>query len=309
MLTSDDLAFFLVLARSGSLADGARKLDVSPPAVTQRLKALERRIGARLIERSGRRLSLTDEGELVAARAASVADIMDDLAEALADRRAAVTGHLRVAAPHGFGRLHVAPVVSDFARLHPNVTVTLELSDHPAARLVDSFDVVIHIGLLGPLGHTMTVLAANRRLLCASPAYLGSAPPLRAPADLVRHRCLVVRENDEDVTLWRFHNPLQESATVRIRPALSSNDGAVVRDWTIAGHGVAVRSEWDVAIDLAAGRLLRPLPDWQAPSADIVALVGPRRSRSARATAFLARLRQSLASPAWLSDGGASAGP
>ena len=299
MIGSDDLAFFNVLAKSATLAECARKLDVTPPAVTQRLQALEARIGIRLIDRSGRRLSLTDEGALVASHGMIVADAMEALSEALANRKNAVSGHLRIAAPHGFGRLHVAPVVDAFAKAHPAVTVTLDLSDHPGAQLVESSDVVIHIGPPGPLNQVVTTLAPNRRILCASPGYLADAAPIRSPADLMRHRCLVVRENDEDVTLWRFQQPSSEATTVRIHPALSSNDGAVVREWAIAGQGVAIRSEWNVAGDLADRSLKRVLPAWEVPAADVVAMLGTRFGRSARTTAFLTMLRQSLSPPPW----------
>lgn len=299
MLSSDDLRFFNVLAKSATLAECARKLDVTPPAVTQRLRALEERIGIRLIDRSGRRISLTDEGALVASHGTIVADAMEALTEALADRKKAVGGHLRVAAPHGFGRIHVAPVLDAFARAHPGVTVTLDLSDAPGARLVDTCDVIIHIGPPGPLNEIVTTLAPNRRILCASPDYLAGAAPIQAPSDLVRQRCLVVRENDEDVTLWRFLHPAREPETVRIHPTMCSNDGAVVREWAIAGQGVAIRSEWNVAGDIAARRLKRVLPGWELPAADVVAMLGTRFGRSARTTAFLAMLRQSLSPPPW----------
>jgi DNA-binding transcriptional LysR family regulator len=299
MLNSDDLAFFAVLAGSASLAESARKLNVTPPAVTQRLNALEARVGVRLVDRSGRQLSLTDEGALVASHGAAVADAIEALSEALANRRGEVTGHLRIAAPHGFGRLHVAPVVEAFARQHPAVTITLELADHPGSRLIDTSDVVIHIGPPGPLNQVVTTLAPNRRILCASPRYLDDAPAIAAPADLAQHRCLVVRENDEDVTLWRFDRRPRAVATVRIHPSMSSNDGAVVRDWALAGLGVTVRSEWNVAEDLAAGRLQRVLPDWELPPADVVAMLGARRGRNARTQSFVALLRQSLTPPPW----------
>ena len=136
MLTSDDLAFFSVLTASKSLAESARKLNVTPPAVTQRLRALEEKVGVRLIDRSGRHLRLTEEGSLVASHSVIVSDAIDSLAEALADRKGTVRGHLRVAAPHGFGRIYVAPVVEAFAREHSGATATLQLSDHPTALIV-----------------------------------------------------------------------------------------------------------------------------------------------------------------------------
>ena len=196
MISSEDLRFFNVLAKSASLAEAARKLDVTPPAVTQRLRALEARLGMRLIDRSSRKMTLTDEGHLVASHGTIVAEAMETLSEALADRKHAVSGHLRIAAPHGFGRLHVAPVLDAFARAHPGVTVTLDLSDFPGARLVDTCDVVVHIGPSAHLSQIVTTLAPNRRILCASPDYLANAEPIKSPADLMRHRSLVVREND-----------------------------------------------------------------------------------------------------------------
>ena len=302
MITSDDLAFFAVLAGSASLAEAARKLNVTPPAVSQRLQALEARAGVRLIDRTGRRTRLTDEGTLVAAHGRQVADTMEALAEALGDRTRKVSGHLRIAAPHGFGRLHVAPVAEAFAREHEGVTISLDLSDHPGARLIDSCDVVIHIGPPGPLNQVVTTLAPNRRILCASPAYLAQNETIATPEDLLKQRCLVVRENDEDVTLWRFKRPRsRDIATVRIHPAMSSNDGAVVRDWALAGMGIAIRSEWNVAEDLAQGHLCAVLPGWEAPAADVVALLGSRHGRSARTTAFLAMLRQALNPAPWRS--------
>jgi DNA-binding transcriptional LysR family regulator len=203
--------------------------------------------------------------------------------------------HRPSGAPHGFGRLHVAPVVDAFARTHPGVTVTLDLSDHPGAQLVESSDVIVHIGPPAAQNQMVTTLAPNRRVLCASPDYLASASPIQSPSDLLWHRCLVVRENDEDVTLWRFAHASREPETVRIRPIMCSNDGAVVREWALAGQGIAMRLEWNVAADLSAGRLKRVLASWELPAADVVAMLGTRFGRSARATAFLARLRQSLA--------------
>lgn len=299
MLTSEDLAFFAVLTSSKSLAESARKLNVTPPAVTQRLRALEEKVGVRLIDRSGRHLRLTEEGSLVASHSLLVSDALESLAEALADRKGAVRGHLRVAAPHGFGRLYVAPVVEAFVRDHGEATATLQLSDHPVALPLASYDIVIHIGGTSHRDQIVTTLAPNPRILCASPDYLASMPQIATPTDLARHRCLVIRENEEDVTLWRFTGPGGESVTVRVDPVMSSNDGTVIHDWALAHRGLMIRSEWNVAEDIAEGRLKQVLPDWQPPSADIVAMLGPRHGRSARTTVFLDMLRQSLKPLPW----------
>lgn len=301
MITTDDLIFFQVLARSPSLAEAARSLNVTAPAVTQRLRALEARVGVRLVDRNSRGLSLTDEGELIASEGLAIIGAIEDLAERLASRTSQIRGHLRVAAPYGFGRRYVSPVVESFAKAHPATTVTLELSDSPIRQVNESWDIVVHIGALPESDRLVTTLAPNRRILCAAPAYLESSPPLATPHDLVDHRCLALRENNEDVTLWRLRHEGKEPTTVRIKPAMSSNDGGIVRDWALAGLGVMVRSEWDVAGDLAAGRLVEILPGWALPCADVVALVHARNGRSGRASAFLDDLRNALTKVPWRS--------
>lgn len=302
MISSDDLIFFNVVATSDSLADASRKLNVTPPAITQRLRALEERVGVRLIDRTSRGLNLTDEGELIAAEGVAIIDAIEQLAERLGRRTSRVRGKLRIAAPYGFGREYVAPVVEDFARLHPEATVTLELSDHPNALSSDSWDVVIHIGAVNSAGRLITTLARNRRLVCAAPSYLDNNPAIAEPQDLLAHRCLALRENNEDVTLWRFNHPKRGSATIRIKSAMSTNDGTIMRNWALAGLGVIVRSEWDIADDLVSGRLVRILPDWECPAADVVALLSARHGRSRRTTVFLEMMRDSLIPPPWRAD-------
>lgn len=298
MLNSDDLAFFLTVSRSRSLAEAARKLDITPSAVTQRLRTLETRAGVRLFDRSSRHLAMTDDGAMVAEHGAVVAGAIDTLTEALRDRAKVVTGHLRVVAPSGFGRTHVAPIAAAFARAHPKVTLTLDLSDRPSARLWDAYDIVIHIGPSPAPNVIVTTLAENRRVLCASPDYLRNAPPIRSPEDLTSHPCLVLRENDEDVTLWRFGKG-RRTASIRVRPAMSTNDGTVIRDWARAGLGLAIRSEWDVADDLRENHLQVVLEGWEPPAANVIAIPGARHGRSARTAAFLAMMRSALSPPPW----------
>lgn len=300
MLSSEDLAFFGIVAGSVSLAEAARRLNVTPPAVTQRLKTLEQRIGVQLVHRTSRKLSLTDEGELLAGQGTDIIEALAALTETLDRRTTRVRGRLRVAAPYGFGREHVAPVAAAFARLHPEATVTLELSDHPNLLASDTWDVVVHIGALNGVGRLVTTLAPNKRLVCAAPTFLAENPPIRTPDDLRKLRCLALRENDEDVTLWRFTHPRHGAATVRIRPVMSTNDGTIIRGWAQAGLGVIMRSEWDLAADLAAGTLVRVLPEWTCPPADVVALLNARHGRSRRVTAFLDLLRRALNPAPWM---------
>lgn len=306
MLGPDDLRFFLAIAEAPSLAAASRALDVSPPAVTQRLRALEDRLGVHLVDRAGRHLALTDEGELIAERGRTILAALGDLDEALAARRGQVVGHLRIVAPLGFGRAYVAPVAGSFQAAHPEVAIDLMLSDRIGGVPEGTFDLAIHVGATAQVAPGLIArrLAPNDRIVCASPAYLAAHGVPADPGDLRAHACIALRENDEDVTLWRFRRegagtgPAE--ARVRIEPRLASNDGEVVRGWALAGRGLILRSEWDVADDLRAGRLVRLLPGYALPDAPVTALLGARRqARAARTRRFLDALAAALDPPPW----------
>jgi DNA-binding transcriptional LysR family regulator len=302
MLDIDDLRFFTAVAAAPSLAAAARALNVSPPAVTQRLRTLERRVGVHLVDRSGRGLTLTDEGELLSERGRDLLGTFEDLTDSLAERRGQVTGHLRVVAPFGFGRCHVAPVVEAFRTAHPEVRIDLRLSDHLGRMPPETWDLAIHVGEIKDTTPSLTVrhLAPNERVLCAAPAYLERHEAPRTPAELRDHTCIALRENDEDVTLWRFRSKDGGEERVRVESELGSNDGEVVRGWAVAGLGVIARSEWDVADDLRTGRLIRLLDRYTLPPAPVVVLLGSgRRARAARTERFLDALRRSLNPVPW----------
>lgn len=301
MLATDDVRFFLAVAEAPSLAAASRALDVSPPAVTQRLRALEERLGVHLVDRAGRHLALTDEGELLAERGRAILASLAELDEAMAARRGQVVGHLRIVAPLGFGRRHVAPVAAVFQASHPEVAIDLTLSDRLGGVPSGTFDLAIHVGGIAQAAPGLIArrLAPNDRVVCAAPAYLAARGTPADPADLRAHACIALRENDEDVTLWRFRRDGEEER-VRIEPRLSSNDGEVVRGWALAGRGIILRSEWDVAGDLRAGRLVRLLPGHALPDAPVTALLGaPRRARAARTRRFLDALAAALDPAPW----------
>jgi DNA-binding transcriptional LysR family regulator len=159
---------------------------------------------------------------------------------------------------------------------------------------------MLYVGQLRNSSLITQWLAPNERFLCAAPEYLSRAGTPSRPQDLLKHKCIALRENEEDVTMWRF-KPARRGNPVRIRiePALSSNDGEVTHDWALAEAGVIIRSEWDVADDLRAGRLVRVLKDWRLPSANIVALLGARNGRSARTARFLELLQANLTPVPW----------
>lgn len=299
MLSTDDMVFFAAVSRSSSLAASARLLNVTPSAVTQRLRLLEVRLGVQLVVRGAGRIMLTDEGELLARRSVDILNDVEAVAEELQERRGVVLGHLHVAGPTGFGRRHIAPLVAQFRRQHPQVSISLDLSDNPIRLKPDAWDIIIHIGELYSQPFQMVMLAPNKRILCASPEYISRRGVPRTPDELSEHDCLALRENDEDVTLWRFHGQTGKPQTVRIASGVSCNDGDVILDWAVSGLGVILRSEWDVAEDLASGHLVRLLPDWSPPDAPVVALLGPRHNRTARTRYFLENLQRAFSPVPW----------
>jgi DNA-binding transcriptional LysR family regulator len=182
MITADDLKFFAAVATAPSLAGAARALDVSPSAVTQRLRQLERRLQVRLVERSSRNMRLTEEGAVLAERGCIVLDELDRIADELRRRTGLITGCLRVAAPFGFGREHIAPAMAAMSVLNPELELALWLFDDPGSSLSAAhWDVLIQVGPIKDSRLTMRRLAPNRRVLCAAPAYLKQYGELTDP--------------------------------------------------------------------------------------------------------------------------------
>lgn len=298
-LGSADLRFFVVVADASSLAAASRSLDVSRSAVTQRLNQLEKRLRCRLMDRTTRHLRPTEEGQLFLDRARTLLEDLDELSDTLGVRQDVVSGHLRVAAPLGFGRRYIAPIAAEFRQLHPDMTMTLTLTDRPAVRDEGNWDLIIHIGELKNSSLVMVRLAANERFACASPGYLADHGEPGSPGDLASHACLALRQNDEDVTMWRFVDRHRKTIPIRVTPAMSSNDGETVKMWALEGVGIMVRSEWDIADELNTGRLVRVLPRYRLPAADVVAFLGKRGGRTARANAFLKLLQDRLRPNPW----------
>jgi LysR family transcriptional regulator, transcriptional activator for dmlA len=281
-----DLTFFSVLARQPSLAAAARELGVTPPAVSRRLAALERRLGVRLLNRTTRRVSLTAEGERYLEDGERILRDIDTLERSLTGSRETPSGLLRINATFGFGRRHLSPALSEFARRYPQVEVVLQLTDRPLDLDTHGMDIGIRFGLSPDARVLARRIAGNRRLLCAAPAYLERAGTPATPRELTRHACIVIRENDDAFNNWTLSDGSQ-SLKVKVRGALSTNHGEVAVDWALAGHGILLRSEWDIAPCLRSGRLLRLLAPWEGAAADIHATYPPHHLLSARVRAFV----------------------
>ena len=289
-----DLAFFSLLVKHGNLSAAARELGLTPPAVSTRLAKLEQRLGVRLLNRSTRRVSVTQEGELYLAEGSRILADLQALERSVSSSRAQPQGLLRLNATFGFGRAHVTPAISDFARQYPEVEVQLRLTDRPLNLIEEGFDAAVRFGDLPDARLTARKIASNRRLLCASPRYLETFGEPRTPGELQRHRCIVVRENDVAYGTWRLESG-SRTETVKVRGPVSSNDGQSALEWALDGHGIVMRSEWETAALLRAGRLRQVLTDWATTPADIHVLYPERLNLPAKTLAFVDFLAQRFA--------------
>jgi DNA-binding transcriptional LysR family regulator len=284
--TASELMFFVLLAKHGNLSATARELDMTPPAATKRLALLEQRLGVRLVNRTTRRVSLTSEGETYLQHASRILAEIREMEDQVTSSRTEPRGVLRVNATLGFGRTVIAPLVSDYARLHPDVEVQLEVTDRPVDLVEQGCDVAVRFGAPPVSRLSARRLLSNRRFLCAAPAYLRQHGMPQAPADLASHRCIIHRQNDEAYGVWRFARNRQ-TEVVKVRGALSSNDGDIVLGWALEGHGILIRSEWDLAKYLETGRLQRLLPAFTLAPADLFVYYPSRHHLSARVRTFV----------------------
>ena len=287
-----DLELVLAVRDGGSLVAAARSLDVAPPVITKRLSALEASLGQRLFQRTTRRVTPTAEGETICDQARVLLQGFKALEAELLERKAEPTGTIRLAATFGFGRLWLGPALARFQEQYPRVSIQLQLTEQLPDLTHDGFDGAIWLWSVQGKEAAQWVsrrLAGNQRVLVAAPSYIrhrGMPPTIAALDD---HDCLIVRENGNAGSprfdIWSLQKQKEKiPERVRVHGPLSSNSGELVRDWCVAGRGIMLRSLWDVAPQLACGQLLRVLPAWSMPDADIHWLApyradAPRRIR------------------------------
>jgi DNA-binding transcriptional LysR family regulator len=282
------LETFASVATRGSLTAAAKAEGVAPAIIGRRLDGLESRLGVKLMVRTTRRITLTHEGS---AFLEDCQRLLTDLANAEASVSAGGvkgSGHLRLTAPAGFGRRHVAPLVPHFRELHPEVTISLTPSDRVVDVAGEAYDCAVRVGDLPDSSLVSVRLADNRRLCVATPKYLQQHGRPQTPADLTRFDCLVLSSDASQTRGWAFTVPGAdggpERETIHLRPSgpLDCSDGQVLREWCLAGYGIAWRSTWEVESDIAAGRLVTVLDDYAAPPNGIYALFPQRKHLALR---------------------------
>ncbi len=300
------LETFAAVAARGSLTAAAKAEGVAPAVIGRRLDALERRLGVRLLVRTTRRISLTHEGS------AFLEDCQRLLAE-LADAEASVSaggvqasGHLRITAPAGFGRRHVAPLVPRFHELHPEVTLSLNLADRVIDLAAEGYDCAVRVGDLSDSSLVGVRLADNRRLCVATPAYLRRHGTPRQPSDLLRFDCLTLSSDASQTRGWAFRVPTttgegHESVHFKPHGPLDCSDGQVLHDWCLAGYGIAWRSTWEVEADIASGRLVAVLEEFAAAPSGIYAVFPQRKHLPLRVRLWIDHLKHHYGQPAFWS--------
>lgn len=284
--TPSEMAFFNVLARCESFSRAARELELSTPAVSKRLAQMEARLGVQLLSRTTRRVTVTAEGHTYLIHTRRILEEIDELDQLMSGATLEPKGLLRINTTLGFGRSHIAPLLSDFIKLHPEIQIQLQLSVDTLPLAYDSFDVCVRFGAPPDTRVVTKYLAPNRRLLCASPAYLSKNGAPKVPEDLTRHDCLVIRQGDGSYGSWSLALG-KSTEIIKVAPKLSTNDGEIAVSWALAGHGIVMRAEWDIARYLRSGRLKRVLENYHTPDADIHVFYQKRQQVPARVQAIV----------------------
>lgn len=293
----DELRTFIAVADAGSFVRAASQLGASKAATSRRIAELEARLGVRLLQRTTRRLSLTDEGRLFLERSRQV---LADLAEAEAEitsRRADPTGLLRVNAPFTFGIGHLAPLWGEFRERHPKVTLDVTLSDRFVDLVEEGFDLAVRITRQPAATLVSRRLASTRLVLCAAPSYLRRHGRPGHPSELREHTIASYAFLASGDT-WHFDGP-DGPVEIQTTPSIRTNNGNTCRAIALAGHAVVLQPTFLVGEDLASGRLVELLPRWRSHELGVFAIYVTRRHVAPKVRALIDFLVASFRRPKW----------
>ncbi|TYQ19844.1 UNVERIFIED_ORG: DNA-binding transcriptional LysR family regulator [Zoogloea ramigera] len=289
------ISTFVEVVARGSLSAAARAEGIAPAMIGRRLDALEARLGVKLLQRTTRKLALTDEGTAFLEDCQRILAELEEAESAVAERSARATGHLMISAPAGFGRRHVAPLLPSFLAEHQDLTATLNMTDRVTDIVGEGIDVAIRIASLADSSLVSVKLADNERVVVAAPSYLKRHGTPETLADLARHNCLVI-SSEGSQRGWTFREN-GKNVVLKVGGNMGCNDGQVLHEWALAGKGLAWRSMWEVGSEIEAGKLHTVLADFAAPGNDIHAVFAQRRHLPLRVRAFVDFLRRAYAQP------------
>lgn len=277
---TNDLYIFLMVVKNQSFMQTADALGVSRAYISKRIQSLETSLGYPILHRTTRTLALTQQGEKVHQWAQEILLNIQKMAEDLTENSHQPQGHLSITSSLGFGRRYVAPLLSEFITQYPNITLRFDTIDQLQDLIAEHVDLDIHIGNHIAPDMIAKRLAHNRRILCASPQYLEHFGTPKYLEDLLHHNCLIIEERDAPYAIWTFTSPNGEQQ-IKVNGRLSSNNGELIRQWALDGHGIMLRSQWDIHEALSDGSLIQVLTNyWQ--NADIWAVYPTRLSHSAK---------------------------
>jgi DNA-binding transcriptional LysR family regulator len=294
------LESFVCVVTRGSLTAAAHAEGVAPAIIGRRLDALEERLGVKLLLRTTRRITLTHEGS---AFLEDCQRLLSDLANAEASVSAGgvkASGHLRITAPAGFGRRHVAPLVPRFRELHAEVTISLNLSDRVIDIAGEAYDCAVRVGDMPDSSLVSVRLADNRRLCVATPTYVARNGKPQSPQDLARFDCLTLSSDASQTRGWAFSiDKGLTSDVIHFKPVgpLDCSDGQVLHDWCLGGYGIAWRSTWEVEAEIASGALVPLLEEFAAPPNGIYAVFPQRKHLPLRVRLWIDYLKQRYSAP------------
>lgn len=289
------ISTFVDVVAKGSLSAAARAEGIAPAMIGRRLDALEERLGVKLLQRTTRKITLTHEGSTFLEDCQRILSELEDAETAVSERSARATGHLLISAPAGFGRQHVAPLMSSFLAEHRDLTLTLNLSDRVVDLIGEGIDVAIRIASLSDSNLIGVKLADNKRVVVASPAYLKRHGLPRSLDELAKHNCLAI-SSDGSQRGWTFRQN-GKNVILKVGGNMVCNDGEVLHDWALSGKGLAWRSMWEVGTEIESGKLQTVLDEFAAPGNDIYAVFAQRRHMPLRIRMLVDFLRRAYARP------------
>jgi DNA-binding transcriptional LysR family regulator len=289
------ISSFVEVATRGSLSAAARAEGIAPAMIGRRLDALEERLGVKLLQRSTRKIGLTNEGISFLEDCQRILADLENAESAVSERSVRASGHLLISAPAGFGRQHVAPLIPSFLAEHREVSVTLNLNDRVVDLIGEGIDVAIRIAALSDSNLIGVKLADNKRVVVAAPAYAKRHGFPHSLDDLAHHNCLAM-SGEGNQRGWTFRQA-GKNVTLKVSGNMVCNDGAVLHEWALAGKGLAWRSMWEVGSAIESGELVTVLDEFAAPGNDIYAMFAQRRHLPLRIRAFVDFLRHAYTQP------------
>lgn len=289
----NEIALFLHVAKLGSLTAASRALALPKSTVSRKLSQLEARLGARLVQRTPRHLSLTERGKILFEHCSGVLETLANAEAAVLDSERAPQGLVRVSAGMDFGVAVVGPLIQEFLAANPQVTIDLYLSDRTVDLVAEGFDIAIRIGVVRGAALLTRMLGKTSGMLCASASYLEKNGAPGAPEDLERHRCIVYNAPPHS-SEWELKGEGDSRVTVQVKTRLTVNSLAMVRDAAIAGLGIARLPTFICSEPLAAGRLVRVLPQHAAVERPVFAVCVGKKYMPAKVRTLLDFLAQRM---------------